>query len=50
MKGSSVNHKTYIVEFYKVGYGGSVRAYNKIWTAWPWCKWVTVWHYWDDEA
>jgi hypothetical protein len=38
----------YMVEYFKVGYGGSVRAYGKKWKTWPWCKWVKVWHYVDS--
>ena len=40
--------KPYNVEYFKVGYGGSVRAYGRTWTAWPWCKWVKVWYYVDQ--
>lgn len=40
-----MNNRTYLVEYFKVGFGGSVLVYNKIWTAWPWCRWVKVWHY-----
>lgn len=38
-------HRSYLVEFYKVGFGGSVRVAGKVWTAWPWCRWVRVWVY-----
>lgn len=37
--------RDYYVEYFIVGYGGSVRVYGKVWTAWHWRKWVKVWHY-----
>lgn len=42
-----INKRSYVVEYFKVGFGCSVIAYNKKWTAWPWCRWVKVWHYVD---
>jgi hypothetical protein len=44
-----INYRRYMVEYFKVGYGGSVKAYNRTWVAWPWCKWVKVWHYVDND-
>lgn len=40
--------KNYNVEYFKVGFGGSVRAYGRTWTAWPWRRWVKVWYYVDQ--
>jgi hypothetical protein len=37
--------RCYMVEPFKVGFGGSVYMYGRIWTAWPWRRWVSVWHY-----
>lgn len=44
-KGNDGMKRSYLIEFYKVGFGGSVCIYGKVWTAWPWCRWVKVWHY-----
>lgn len=42
-----MSRRPYHVEYFKVGFGGSVRIYGRRWTAWPWSRWVKVWCYTD---
>lgn len=28
--------------WFKVGWGGGIRIYGRVWTAWPWRRWVKV--------